>query len=321
MKKNLCSKCGSNKTNKEKVYQNVWKGNEVEEVYAGNLICCKNCVDTTMEDFEYWEKLTDKLELDCIRYWQLSYDRNSQNQLGFYIRASGGGDDWFSEKLDEEENKQLSAIIAKNDKNAFREFITQKLTDITQREKEIRTSRTEADKKERKLHHILNTLETMKYEVEELIKEVVPIWKEARRKYETGENDSEIDLKTVSRSEIYTELERRKSLHKKEIKECWECGKETDDWFYDFGDNYQCRNCHNDLIEENKKDLKKEKKEKIKCSECGKTKLLGYRKNYFTEYCKNCWEFVKKRDRDCWEWCADDCPFKIARLKKIKDHE
>lgn len=119
-------------------------------------------------------------------------------------------------------------------------------------------------------------------------------------------------------SDLYAEIERRKSFHKKKVKECWECHhKKTDDWFHDFGDNYQCRNCHNDLVAENKKRNEEEKKEKNKCSECGKTKLLGYRKNYFTEYCKDCWEFVKRRDRDCWEWCAEDCPFKKKNDPRI----
>ncbi|RHZ37506.1 hypothetical protein [endosymbiont GvMRE of Glomus versiforme] len=184
-KSNPCQKCGSSKTGKEKVYQNIWRGNEFKEIHTGNLIYCEKCVNNHMEEFDYWEKLADELKVDCIRYWQLSYIRYSDEELGFCLHASGEGDDWLSGELNKEENQQLLTIIQKNDKVAFRKFITKKLTELAEREKEIRTNRSEADKKERKLKNILDTLETIKIEVEELIEEIVPIWKEARRKYET----------------------------------------------------------------------------------------------------------------------------------------
>ena len=51
-----------------------------------------------------------------------------------------------------------------------------------------------------------------------------------------------------------------------------------------------------------------EREEKIKCYKCGKTKKLGYRKNYYKVYCVECAKDYKEWRSNHFWFCADDCP-------------
>ena len=65
-------------------------------------------------------------------------------------------------------------------------------------------------------------------------------------------------------------------------------------------ENAACPDCSANLIEQNKKWMEEDKKKKIKCSKCVKTKKLGCRKNYYKVY-------KEWRSKHFW-FCADDCP-------------
>lgn len=115
-------------------------------------------------------------------------------------------------------------------------------------------------------------------------------------------------LKKATMQDLNQEIWKREKLHKRIVTNCMDCRKETNQWDEEEIENATCPDCSAELIEQNKKWNEKDKKKKIECYKCGKTKLLGYRENYHKVYCKDCakeyWEWRKKH---FW-FCADDCP-------------
>lgn len=125
-----------------------------------------------------------------------------------------------------------------------------------------------------------------------------------------NKEDEQYWLQKSSVGELYEEIERRKSFHKKIVEQCCSCHKEAADWIEMDLDMIECRKCYEANNEWVAKIMSKEgeKKEKIKCSGCGKTKLLGYRENYLKVYCVDCAPSHKKWKSKHFWFCADDCP-------------
>jgi len=123
-----------------------------------------------------------------------------------------------------------------------------------------------------------------------------------------NEEDKKYWLQKATIRDLNQEIWKREKLHKRIFTSCMDCRKETNRWDEEEIENATCPDCSAHLIEQNKKWSEKDKKKKIECYKCGKKKLLGYRKNYYTIYCVDCAkEYWEWRSKHFW-FCANDCP-------------
>jgi ribosomal protein S27E len=123
-----------------------------------------------------------------------------------------------------------------------------------------------------------------------------------------NEEEKQYWLQKLTVKDLNEEIWRREKLHKRIFTNCMDCRKETNQWDEEEIENATCPSCSANLIEQNKKWMKEDKKKKIECYKCGKANLLGYRKNYLEIYCIDCVDdYWKWREKHFW-FCADDCP-------------
>ncbi|CAI2186700.1 18502_t:CDS:10 [Funneliformis geosporum] len=278
-KPNPCQKCGSLKQDKEKVFQNVWQGNEINEVHAGYLYYCKKCVDS---------------------------------KLGFRIHTEGKGDRWLSGELGKEENKKLLTIIQKNDKDAFRKFITEKLIELVEREKETRANRSELDQKERKLKNILNTLETVKYEVNELIEEKAVEKEKSKFKADAKKEEERLNKIVENKERKGKFIDKNNPLE--------EVFKDMDERIKRVGEKGECYFLCGKILKEQKKMLVGKATHIRCCLECEKEKLNSQIVELATVDLdtRDLYSEIERRKSLHKKEVKEYCPFKKAIVSEIK---
>ena len=117
------------------------------------------------------------------------------------------------------------------------------------------------------------------------------------------QQEKEYIIKNLTDEELWQEIERKKSLHKKMPRQCQSCRKLTDDWVEMDLDMLECRECYEANNEWGESLAKNAEKNRIKQ---GEEKPVWVIKR------------EEKEKKNCYDWCADDCPQQFSKSKKEK---